>query len=442
MAARSGGCRVQSDPEGLVEFQERLQTLESQVKALRRTKRLDPFTDLDDIGSVKTYLEFETPVLMPEAARLDTCKLFAEALSKNDSLTPGTDKTGLYYRRNDGLMTKISDDFPYSQKTRYVSQDDEPAFENSWVNYGGVYRQAHFIKDLLGCVWVTGLVKSGTIGANDIFDLPESYRNTGGSLRWATISNGALGVLDYVSHSPEAAVGNNTYFSLARMAFPETSRITWHAVGGAGEPAFENSWVNLGAGYDSAGFAKDAIGRVWIKGMAKDGNPTTVFTLPAGYRPSATITLPIETSANVIGKLTISAAGAVDVHLLGAGTNGWATITCVFQADGAVPWHEVGDTDEPAFENSWVNFGGAIDTAAFVKDAAGIVHIKGAVKSGTVGQAVFTLPVGYRPRSREIASVISNDAIGFMEVLPDGQVIASAGNNAWFTIHLAFVAEQ
>ena len=398
----------------------------------------------EGVKALDSFLEF-SEIAIPSAPAASKGRLFTPVLDENDSLTPGTDETGLFYRRNDGLMVKLSDDFPYSTAIRHVGQDDEPLFENSWVNFEGVphLHMVSFTKDFLDCVWVTGVAKSGTIGANDIFDLPEGYWNTGGSLRWATISNAALGILDLISGSPEAPIGNNTYFSLSRMAFPETSRITWHDVGGGGEPAFENSWENFGAAWDTAAFAKDAIGRVWVKGLVKLGDDAAaVFTLPAGYRPAATILLPIAMSNNLIGRLDINAAGEVVTRIIGAGSNAWATITCVFTPDGVATWREIGGGGEPAFENNWVNFGAAHNTAAFYKDACGIVHIKGLVKDGTIGQTIFTLPVGYRPRGSEVVSSLSNAAIGRLDITSDGTVVAVAGNNAYFTIHYSFVAEQ
>jgi hypothetical protein len=60
-------------------------------------------------------------------------------------------------------------------------------------------------------------------------------------------------------------------------------------------------------------------------------------------------------------------------------------------------WHEVGATGQPAFQNSWFNFGSPWSTMAFAKDSAGFVHLKGTLNVGTFGAAIFVLPVGYRP---------------------------------------------
>jgi hypothetical protein len=60
---------------------------------------------------------------------------------------------------------------------------------------------------------------------------------------------------------------------------------TWHTVGAASEPAFLNGWV-ITSGYPVQ-FRKDPLGKVQIRGMVAGGTVgTSVFLLPAGYRPA------------------------------------------------------------------------------------------------------------------------------------------------------------
>lgn len=64
----------------------------------------------------------------------------------------------------------------------------------------------------------------------------------------------------------------------------------WREVGAAGEPTFENSWVNFAGvdDYDTAAFWQQSDGWVRLKGLVKDGTATagtTIFTLPSGLRP-------------------------------------------------------------------------------------------------------------------------------------------------------------
>lgn len=88
----------------------------------------------------------------------------------------------------------------------------------------------------------------------------------------------------------------------------------------------------------------------------------------------------------------------------------------------------------PSFVNSWVNFGGGYNDAGYFKDPFGIVHLRGLIKLGTVGQNAFVLPAGYRPAARELFNVQSNGALGRVDVLADGSVFISSGNNAWVSL--------
>jgi hypothetical protein len=58
---------------------------------------------------------------------------------------------------------------------------------------------------------------------------------------------------------------------------------TWHEVGTAGEPAFENSHANSGS--EPLSFKIVSDNYVQFSGTTFGTNNTTVFTLPAGYRP-------------------------------------------------------------------------------------------------------------------------------------------------------------
>lgn len=58
---------------------------------------------------------------------------------------------------------------------------------------------------------------------------------------------------------------------------------TWYA------PTLLNSWANSGGANRVAGYCKDAMGIVHLRGVLTGGtNGTTIFTLPAGYRPAST----------------------------------------------------------------------------------------------------------------------------------------------------------
>lgn len=100
------------------------------------------------------------------------------------------------------------------------------------------------------------------------------------------------------------------------------------------------------------------------------------------------------------------------------------------------PWHEIGASGEPAFQNSWVNYGGSWATAAFFKDRLGVVHLKGLVKNGTVGSTIFTLPSGYHTTNgHELFYAISYGAVCRVDVFYDsGAVYMRSGANNWVSL--------
>jgi hypothetical protein len=88
----------------------------------------------------------------------------------------------------------------------------------------------------------------------------------------------------------------------------------------------------------------------------------------------------------------------------------------------------------PTLLNSWVNFGGAWGDAAYMIDTMGFVHLKGLVKSGTVGAPLFVLPAGYRPLTKIGFPIMANGAFGWVSVLADGTVQIEAGSNVFASI--------
>lgn len=81
----------------------------------------------------------------------------------------------------------------------------------------------------------------------------------------------------------------------------------------------------------------------------------------------------------------------------------------------------------PAFTNSWVNYGGAFATAAYLRDRQGFVHLRGTVKSGTAASSIFTLPAGYRPAADRLFPIAAALAVHYVTVASTGTVTPSAG---------------
>ncbi len=91
--------------------------------------------------------------------------------------------------------------------------------------------------------------------------------------------------------------------------------------------AFANSWSDQGGGIQTGQYMKDNSGRVWLRGSIKPGTTTAntnMFTLPAGYRPSATRVLhylTLNTNAGPEpGQISIYSDGTVLFEATLAGT--------------------------------------------------------------------------------------------------------------------------
>lgn len=102
----------------------------------------------------------------------------------------------------------------------------------------------------------------------------------------------------------------------------------------------------------------------------------------------------------------------------------------------AAPWVDVGVGAAPAFQNSWVNYGGGYQAAGYSK-TGDMVHLRGSIKSGTMTATAFTLPVGFRPPTQVIFSVYSYAAaqvLGAVYVTTGGLVVPLFGGNTHFSL--------
>lgn len=140
----------------------------------------------------------------------------------------------------------------------------------------------------------------------------------------------------------------------------------------------------------------------------------------------------IEDSANRFTATNVEAALA---ELAGSGRT---TETVKANADSIAAHTATTSYIAPTLLNSWVNYGGTLATAGYLKDAHGFVHITGVIKSGTTtaGTVLFTLPVGYRPAKQEmfLANIFSGASVGLLDIDASGNVNFQAGSNTIFSL--------
>lgn len=96
------------------------------------------------------------------------------------------------------------------------------------------------------------------------------------------------------------------------------------------------------------------------------------------------------------------------------------------------------------FQNGWQNYGGVWATAQYYRDREGRVHLKGLIRSGTIGTTAFNLPAQYRPAQQLLFDAISNNGQGRVEILTNGNVlISTVSSNVYVSLDgISFRAEQ
>ena len=96
------------------------------------------------------------------------------------------------------------------------------------------------------------------------------------------------------------------------------------------DATLENSWANYGASNEPASYYKDPFNVVHLRGHVDSGTlNATIFTLPAGYRPSVTVLRVCHESATSAVRLRIGTDGTVKT--VGASVNTGQTIEGSFR---------------------------------------------------------------------------------------------------------------
>lgn len=94
-------------------------------------------------------------------------------------------------------------------------------------------------------------------------------------------------------------------------------------------PTLAGAWTNYGAPFGTPGYMKDALGFVHLKGLVKSGAVgSTIFTLPAGYRPAEQLIFAGLGDGAVV-RVDVLANGVVQ-YGLGAATSTYTSLQNIY----------------------------------------------------------------------------------------------------------------
>lgn len=96
------------------------------------------------------------------------------------------------------------------------------------------------------------------------------------------------------------------------------------------------------------------------------------------------------------------------------------------------PVIEIGATNAPAFQNSWVNFGTPYQDVGFYIDPFERVWLRGSMKNGTLSVVAFNVPPEYRPANDLIYSSIDGTGTpsARVRVYANGNIVVTTGNTS------------
>lgn len=167
---------------------------------------------------------------------------------------------------------------------------------------------------------------------NEIITIHQEKLDIGGKAVSAnnsdTVTNGVYTNTDQTISGKKTHTASVTCSSFtATNATITTVNITTATIAQPGwiAPTLLNSWENYGGEFSGAGYFKDSLGIVHLRGLVKSGivsSNTPIFTLPANYLPAYTYLYAVE-SNQTHGRVAVHSNGDV---ICDFGSNNWVSL--------------------------------------------------------------------------------------------------------------------
>ena len=208
----------------------------------------------------------------------------------------------------------------------------------------------------------------------------------------------------------------------AATSAPHTLTSGWTSL------ALTNGWTTYGNG-TAAPAVTNINGIVHLKGaIATNGTNDEPFTLPAGDRPATDVDVPLDLGGGATaGYLFIQPNGVASV----VPEQSWSDAQAFTSLDGASFATSGTSFTNLTPQNGWENIGAGFAPAS-ARSISGIVHLRGAIKTGGNNNEPFILPAGLRPTHLVYVPVSLCDANnGRLYIYPNGAVFVEAEGETW-----------
>lgn len=185
----------------------------------------------------------------------------------------------------------------------------------------------------------------------------------------------------------------------------------------------QNGWINAPFSTRNAGLSI-ASGVVHLEGAIASGTSGVAFTLPSGFRPAASVYVPVGLCNAAKGRLLIQPSGDVSVQTEGP----FSDAQCFTSLEGASFVASGTGLTALTLLNGWA--GAPFGTrAASVELRDGMVRFQGAISGGT-SATLFTLPSAFRPAANVYVPVdLCNAVKGRLLIQPSGDVSVQAATS-------------
>lgn len=303
------------------------------------------------------------------------------------------------------------------------------------------YGRPKATKSSAGWVVLSGLLRkrnSSVVNGELVMTLPVGFRPTRDLLFpiYSTFGSYGVSVKTTGEMNLQAPAGSLPFdFSLANIRF--NTSVSWINM------TMVSPWSSV-SGY-TAQYARDIYGVVTTRGRVQGGSHNTnMWSPPAGYAmhtaygDEAHMSTVHSTSAG-FAYVNTSKSGTPAAFKPRVGIpQSIDSILYPSTAATTLVWMFPG-----SMMNGWVNYNGAMPQAGFCLRPDGLVQLRGLIASGVIGQSMFRLPEGLRPKTRLIFHTPSNDGYGRVDVSPEGFVTPILGSNSWVSLDgIMYAAEK